>query len=297
MFPRLFNIPLLNIPIYTYSLMIIIGYLLASYISFINAKRLGLYSNDVLDFVFWALFSGIIGSRIMYVLIEWRKFFITSAWVKLNNFNFHIPSVFAFWEGGLVIWGGILGGIVAFLLFVYKRQINLYIFADILVLGIPLAQSLGRVGCFFAGCCWGKAYYHLNLSGNVVSNFPLCIQFPNHSLAYEFLFIKSNYLECKLMYESGLTLPLFPIQLCESVIMIVIFFILLYLYSSKKFHGKILFYYFILYSISRVFLEIFRGDLDRGFVINGIFSINQLISLLVLFIALYSIVIFKDNKI
>jgi phosphatidylglycerol:prolipoprotein diacylglycerol transferase len=99
------------------------------------------------------------------------------------------------------------------------------------------------------------------------------------------------------MYESGLTLPLFPIQLCESVIMIVIFFILLYLYSSKKFHGKILFYYFILYSISRVFLEIFRGDLDRGFVINGIFSINQLISLLVLFIALYSIVIFKDNKI
>ncbi len=281
MLPDLFTIPLLNLPIHTYGVMIVTGFLLALYVSFLQAKKLGCYSNDVLDFGFWALLGGILGSRIVYIMVEWRKFFITEPFIQVENLGFKIPSVLAFWQGGLVIWGGILGGFTAFLFFAYKRKIKMLVFADILILGLPMGQALGRIGCVAAGCCWGKPYYHLDTAGKIVSDLPLAMRFSPDSLAYDSLFTPSAGAEYKLMQSLGSTLPLFPTQLVESFATMVIFFILIRIYARKKFHGQVMFSYFILYSIFRSIIEMFRGDTVRGFIIENVLSTSQFISILV----------------
>lgn len=295
MLPNLFVIPIVNLSVYTYGIMMASGFLIAVYISFLQAKKFGCYSNDVLDFSFWVLLGGLLGARTLYIIIEWQNFFIINPWTQVANVK--IPSILAFWQGGLVIWGGLLGGFFTFLLFSYKRKIKTLIFADILILGLPLAQSLGRVGCIAAGCCWGKYCYYLDSIGKVATKLPLTIKFPPGSLAYEYISRACTIEEYELMKNLNSTLPLFPIQLIESFGLMVIFFILLNIYSNKKFHGKVMFSYFILYSAFRFFVEIFRGDIMRGFIFENLLSTSQFISILVFFPSILCLIILRYRSI
>lgn len=279
--PELFRIPLLNIPIHTYGVMIVIGFLIATYIVYRQCVQIGKYENDVLDFGFWALVGGMLGARVVFIMVEWRSFFIDSPFTPIGSTGISIPSVLAVWQGGLVFWGGIIGGFVAFVIFAKKRSLPVFHFADMLILGVPIGQMFGRLGCVAAGCCWGESHFHYDAAGKIVANLPVDLQFPPGSSAYYSLFQTASPEVQQYMADAGTTVPLFPSQLAEAAGTALLFFVLYFIARYKRFHGQVLLSYAILYSLLRSTLEVFRGDADRGFVIDGILSTSQFISVVV----------------
>lgn len=287
MLKELFHVPFLGLPIHTYGVLVVIGFLLALQVAYLQAKRLGRYADEVMDFAFWALVGGVLGARILYIVVEARDYFYEHPWVEVQQLGIHIPRLFALWEGGLVYWGGAIGGFVALLVYAQRHRISIPVFADLIVLGLPLGQAFGRLGCVAAGCCYGKPVYHLD-AGKVVSDLPFALRFPPDSLAYPSLFQSGTWEQKQLMLKLGSTLPLFPSQLAESFGCLLLFFILLWIAPRKWFHGQLLLCYAIGYSVMRFLLETLRGDAARGFV-SGILSTSQFISLSVVFLCIVAI--------
>lgn len=284
MLPELFRLPFVNLPIHSYGVMIVIGFLAGTYIGYRRCLRYGKYENDMLDFAFWALIGGIIGARIVFIAVEWRSYFIERPWTEISALGIKIPSVFALWQGGIVYWGAFLGGFVAFLLFAHKRKIDMLVFCDLVVVGLPMAQMFGRLGCIAAGCCWGHGVYHFDNVGKIVADLPIAMRFPPGSSVYGSLFQAGTEQVREFMMLNGTTVPLFPSQLAEAFGALCIFFILLWMSSRKWFHGQLLLAYVALYSVMRFILELYRGDVERGYVIDGLLSTSQFISLCVILV-------------
>ncbi len=286
MHPILFSLPFINQPIHTYGAMIVIGFLLALNVSKWSAKKLGLYETDVLDFGFWALIGGLVGARLVYIAVEWQDYFVQHPWTEIALLGVKIPSVLAFWQGGLVYWGAFLGGFLACAWFTQSRKLPKLLFFDIMVLGVPLAQAFGRLGCVSAGCCYGQALGSENSVG---------LRFPPGSAAYDTLMNTAPESMKTYMIEHAHTWPLFPSQLAESFGALIIFAILVWIASRKYFHGHVLLTYAVLYSVMRSCLELFRGDIERGYVIQGVLSTSQFISLCVVLVALVAAFVMRPS--
>lgn len=280
MHPVLFRIPGIDLPLHTYGVMIVSGFLLAMFVSYRHAQRIGELEDEVLDVAFWALVGGLVGARVVFILVNWRQYFVEQFWDPQYKF---LPSVLVVWKGGLVFYGAALGGLLAFLWFCKTRNMDLrktLKFADLIVLGLPLAHVFGRFGCIAAGCCWGDAMFHMD-AGVAVSDIPFAARFPEGSLAYGSLLQSSSPEVAALMKDTGHTVPLFPSQIAESIGESLVFLTLLFMRSRKWFHGQVVLMYFMLYPALRSVLEIFRGDAERGYVIDGVLSTSQFISILV----------------
>ncbi len=226
------------IPIRMYGLMIGIGFLLGIWLASRRAKKEGLNPDLILDMGVYLLLAAIIGSRALYVL------------TSLDEFAHNPLDVFAVWKGGLVFYGGVLGAVPVGIWYVRKHGLPVWKTADIMAPYIALGHAFGRLGCFFAGCCYGSP-----CSG------PLCITFNDaHSLA-----------------PRGV--PLFPSQLAESGGEFLIFALRLFLRRSKKFDGQLFWLYIIFYAVLRFSLEFFRGDADRGLYFGNAVSQSQIIAI------------------
>lgn len=296
MHPVLFRVPGADWPLHTYGVLIVIGFLLAMYVAHREAKRQGKWQEEILDFAFWALLGGMIGARIVFIAVNWREYFIDRPWDTVGGIP--IPAVLVVWKGGLVFYGAALGGLAAFLWYTRRhniRGVDRLAIADIMIVGVPLAHAFGRLGCVAAGCCWGDAAYHLDAAGNVVSDIPLAAYFPEGSLAYSSLIQSVDGDVAARMREMHTTMPLIPIQLMEAFGEACIFLILLVVRSRKWFHGQVLLTYGILYPILRTVNEMMRGDAERGYVIPGLLSTSQFISLLVAAASLATIIVLRKR--
>lgn len=229
--------------IFTYGLLVASGFFFAILLATHQAKKEGLDPQTILDLCFYILIASILGARILYVIVEY-EYFLTAP-----------LDVFKIWKGGLVYYGGlILGGLFAFY-FIGKRQLPMWKVMDILAPSIALGQGIGRWGCFFAGCCYGKK-----------TDLPWAITFSDPaSLA-------------------PLNVALHPTQVYLSLNALLIFAFLVWLRKRKSFDGQLLWAYGILYSIGRFVIEYFRGD-DRGFA--GILSTSQFIGIFALTLSVY----------
>jgi phosphatidylglycerol:prolipoprotein diacylglycerol transferase len=245
MHPILFEIPKFAfgswtvgpIPIRMYGLMIGIGFLFAVFLAARRARKEGMDPERIMDLGVYLLFAAIIGSRILYVL------------TNLREYTENPLDVFAVWKGGLVFYGGLLTAIPFGFWYVWKQKMPLWKIADIMAPSIALAHAFGRIGCFFAGCCYGA-----------VCNGPLCVTFHDaHSLA-------------------PLGVPLIPTQLLEAGGEFIIFGILTVLWRHRKFDGQLFWRYPIFYAVLRFVIEFFRGDTDRGLYFNGAISTSQIIA-------------------
>ena len=294
MHPILFRIPIVDWPLHTYGVLIVIGFLAAMYVAHREAKRQGRYADEVLDFAFWALLGGMIGARVVFIIVGWREYFIDHPIDHVAGIP--IPAVLVIWKGGLVFYGAALGGLLAFLWYTKKHGIvgvDRLFLADVLVVGLPLAHVFGRLGCISAGCCWGDAAAHLDAAGHVAQTFPIGLSFPDEALAYSSLIGTVDPEVAAWMREHHQTLPLIPIQLMESFGEGIIFLVLLFVRSRKWFHGQVLLTYGILYPILRSINETMRGDAERGYVIPNVLSTSQFISLLVAAASLIMIVVLR----
>ena len=236
--PILFSI--FGLEIKTYGTLIAIGILCALFYIMKQAERQNLNVQNALDITIYLVISGIIGARILYVIVDFRYY--------RND----LLSIFKVWEGGLVFYGGFLAALPVGYFLLKRKKMPPWKFIDIFATALPLGHAFGRIGCFFAGCCYGRE-----------TDVPWAVTFTNpESLAYPVL-----------------GLHIHPTQIYESIFNLIIFFILHLSLKKKKFDGQNAILYVILYGTARFFVEFFRGD-DRGFIAGNLFSTSQGVALI-----------------
>ena len=132
------------ITIYSYGMMIAIAFVFGIYLAKIEAARKNLDKNIVYDLAFYLIIGALVGARLYYL-----------AFFNPRSFIEEPLSIFRIWQGGLAIHGGILGGIIANILFAKRRKISFWRLADLVAPSLLLGQAIGRIGCFLNGCCYG----------------------------------------------------------------------------------------------------------------------------------------------
>ncbi len=142
MHPILFKYGFLTL--YTYGFFLALAFLSAIYIGSREAGRLGLPVAKFYDLCFWAVVGALVGSRVLYILLEPRPFLE------------HPLKIFAIWEGGLVFHGGVILALAAAFYYMRLHHLPWRPTLDALALGMPVGQFFGRIGCFMAGCCYGS---------------------------------------------------------------------------------------------------------------------------------------------
>lgn len=296
MLPELFRIPFLDLPVHTYGALYVLGLVAGLFVAHRQALLSRKYHNDVLDYGFWALVGALLGARVLFIVVGSHYYFVEQPFTAIPGIGISIPTIFALWKGGFVFWGGAVGGALALYIFCKKRGIPVAEMADYCAPGLAIGHAVGRLGCVAGGCCYGEAVYHLDAAGKVVADVPFALAFPPGSIAYSSLYSQASGETLALMQKIGTTLPLFPVQLVESLGNIAIFFILMFLIPMKRAHGQLTLLYFILYSIMRALTETLRGDTARGFVIDNFLSTSQFISLLMSTLALIVMVILSRKS-
>jgi len=191
-----------------------------------------------------AAFSGIIGSKLLMLLVDWREYLAEPRLI------FSTATL----QSGGVFSGGLLLAIVCTWWYMRREKIPFLTASDVFAPGVALGHALGRIGCLAAGCCYGRE-----------THVPWAVTFHN-SWAGEFS-------------GTPLNRPLHPTQLYEFVAELINFAFLYWLCKRKKFEGQIIALFMIVYGIERYVFEFFRGDPGRGEVLGGIMSGTQLIAL------------------
>ena len=233
------------IPIHTYGFLIAMGFLAAVATIKRLATRSGLDVERVLDLTFWSLLVGFAGARLLFVI------------TRFSTFAADPISVFKVWEGGLVFFGGPLACLPFMVWYMRKHRLPFWKTMDALGPGLVIAHAIGRLGCLAAGCCYGKptgTSFGIKLYSDLV----------DHSLQ---------------------GIPLHPTQLYESVSLMILYLGLLRIFRTKSFDGQVALTYFMVYPVIRSIVEVFRGDLIRGFVIEDVLSTSQFISLLMFIVS------------
>ena len=235
------------VTIYAYGLMIAIGILSAYLTVEYRAKRKGMEYELVFNLTVWCALGGILGAKLLYL--------ITQIPAIISD-----PKVLLDINEGFVVYGGIIGGIFAGYLFCRRHKLKFLTYFDLVMPSIALAQGFGRIGCTFAGCCYGI----------------------ETDSAFSIVFHNSKYA------VNGV--HLIPTQPISSFLDFLNFIALVLISRRTKADGQVAGFYLIFYSVGRFILEFFRGDLVRGSV--GSISTSQFISIF-LFIAGLTIVIVR----
>lgn len=207
------------IRLYSYGLLVAIGVLSAVLLLRRNAKRISIDPNVILDLAIVTVTSGFIGARIFYVLQYW-DYFIASP-----------LEIVKIWEGGIVLYGGLVGGLLGFLIFIKVKRLPFVALLDLFVPALALAQGFGRIGCFLNGCCFG-----------LPTALPWGVSFP----------------------FSGH--PVHPTQLYEAVFCFALAALLFFLWQRRPRTGTVAASYFILYPTGRFLFEFVRGDQAKFFL-------------------------------
>jgi phosphatidylglycerol:prolipoprotein diacylglycerol transferase len=268
-----------GVPIHTYGVMLATGFISAVTVSGALARREwrgaeGSRKRDqIMDLAFWVLAAGIVGSRLLFILVNWKQYAAN-------------PSDVFSLSGGLVFYGGLLGAMIAAFVFARMHQIDFLRLGDVAIPTVSLGQAFGRLGCFSAGCCWGDvaredflfgahfpgAGVAKNLFGQLSHAASLAAQSqatdqrwvlpPTGEIFHQK--VDGAVRISEWVAQHGHTLPVHPTQLYESIGQLAIFGALLALQRYRRFHGQILGMWLMAYAVLRSLVEVFRGDVERG---------------------------------
>jgi phosphatidylglycerol---prolipoprotein diacylglyceryl transferase len=158
-----------GLPIRGYGAMLLAGVLAGVGLAVRRACRAGLDQEIILSLAFWMFLAGIIGARLFYVIEYWRHYFCMPGEDRLRPLGEIVKNVLNVTEGGLVVYGALVGGMGAFLVFIWQNRLPGLALADLIAPSMVLGLALGRVGCFLNGCCYG---------GPSDWQWPLAVTFP-----------------------------------------------------------------------------------------------------------------------
>lgn len=240
-----------NKDIYWYGIIITLGIVLALFLAWKNRDKQKIKWDDVTDFVLFAIPIGIICARLYYVVFKWEYY------------SQNLAEIFQVWNGGLAIYGGVIGGILTAIIFCKVKKINFLELCDYCAPYLALCQSIGR---------WGN-FVNREAYGQITNSFLKMGIFD--SSTNEYIFVQ-------------------PTFLYESICTFIIFLILMKINKNKKFSGQSFYLYMILYGIARAFIEGLRSDS----LYIGDIRVSQLLSLLfsTIFAIIYIFNIKKSKK-
>lgn len=238
MHPVLFEIG--GITVYSYGFMIALGVIGGvAYMFYQGRKDVGLTFDQANTLFLLIFIAAFVGGKV-FLLFENPSLYLGNPGKLLTG-------------RGFVFYGSFLFAVPTMLWFFRKHKLNTYKMLDVMAVVTCIVHMFGRLGCFMAGCCYGKP-----TAG------PLGVTFTDE------------------VCQAPLNTPLVPTQLLEAGYIFLVMILLLIIKSGfQKFYGQLFLLYLILYAIGRSVLEIFRGDVSRGFIIEGYLSHSQFIALII----------------
>src|SRR5712692_1847648 len=249
MYPRLFELG--PITVYTYGVLRAAAYLLGLQLAMVRAQARGLDSVRVLDLGIYIIISALVGAKLLLLVTDFR------------TFSANPRELLTLARSGGVFYGGLILAVAVALIYIRRIGLPLWTTCDVFAPGIALGHVIGRFGCLFAGCCYGRP-----------TTLPWGITFRDP-------FAAAN-------VGTPLNVPLHPTQLYEAGVEGLILAVLLTTErKGRPFSGRTFWLYMLLYAISRFIIEFYRGD-ERGTV--GMFSTSQFISLLLAPLAIVMLV-------
>jgi phosphatidylglycerol:prolipoprotein diacylglycerol transferase len=204
-----------------YGVMMALAFIAGLWTASRRGLREGIAAEKILDIGPWLIVGTIIGARALHVGTYWREEFAGGPWWE----------IFAVWKGGLVFYGGLIGSSLATILYARFKKIPLWKLADVLAPSIPLGYVFGRIGCFLNGCCYGRD-----------CALPWAVTYPQGNM------------------NGAPTHPVHPSQLYDSILSLILYLFLAWLYRRKKFDGQVFATYLLCYAVTRSIVESFRGD-------------------------------------
>ena len=228
-----------NLPVTWYGLLVMTGFVAGLWTASRRGLLCGVSPQQVWDAGTWLIIATIVGARTLYVASYWNEEFAGRPWV----------DVFKVYQGGLVFYGGLIGCVVATIIFTRVQKIPLWRFADVLAPSISLGYVFGRIGCLMNGCCFGRA-----------CDVPWAVHYPadHHT------------------HGAGVH----PTQVYDSLLNLLFYLALAWLFRRKKFDGQIFALWLMGYAMLRSLVESYRGDYPVRYL-GGVFTPAQLISLAV----------------
>ena len=255
MYPRLLELG--PVTVYTYGVLLAAAYLLGLKLAMVRAKTRGLDEARVLDLGIYIIISALIGAKLLLLVTDYQ------------TFKNDPRELLTLARSGGVFYGGLILAVVVALWYIGRVGLPLWTTCDVFAPGIALGHVIGRFGCLFAGCCYGKP-----------TTMPWGITFTDP-------FAAAN-------VGTPLDRPLHPTQLYEAgAELLILVFLLTTERKGRPFAGRTFWFYMLLYAVSRYIIEIFRGD-ERGTV--GIFSTSQFISLILAPLAIVMLIYLARRK-
>ena len=241
MHPILFNFG--GIPIYTYGVLVAAGVLVSLWYGRRQAPRAGVDPDKLWNMGIYFVLVALIVAKIWLVLSAWDYYLANPR---------EIFSLATFQSGG-TFYGGLVGGVLTILLYTHFQKMPLLPTLDTCAAALPIGHAIGRMGCFFAGCCYGKP-----------TTAPWGVTFTNPTAAR--------------LAGTPLGVHLHPTQLYEASLEFLNFLFLMWLGKRQRFVGQIFGAYLMLYGTERGILEFFRGDPGRSMMFHNSVSLMQLVS-------------------
>lgn len=231
------------ITVYTYGVLVAAGAILGLLYARRQAARAGLPPRQIWNLGIYTIFGSLLVSKVWLVFSNWRFFAANRS---------EIFSLTMFQSAG-TFYGGLLGAILTIYLYASFTRLPVLPVLDIAAAALPLSHAIGRLGCFAAGCCFGKP-----------TGLPWGVTFTDESAAQ--------------LSGTPLHTALHPTQLYEATAEFLNFFFLVWLGARQTFRGEILGAYFILYGVERGIIEFFRGDPGRTMLFHDTISLMQVVS-------------------
>ena len=229
-------------PVYTYGVMLAAAYLLGLQFALVRARARGLDPNRVMDLGIWIIVSALVGAKLLLLVVEW------------DTYTRSPSDLLTLVRSAGVFYGGLILSVAVAVWYLWRHRLPIWSVADAFAPGIALGHVVGRLGCFFAGCCFGR---------------PTTVAW---AVTFDSEYAARN-------VGTPLNVPLHPTQLYEAGAELLILGVLLLLERrGRPFPGRTFWGYMLFYGISRFVIEFYRGD-PRGAV--SMFSTSQVISLLI----------------
>ncbi len=222
----------------TYALLNVVAYLVGVSIASRLGRRVGVPPKRMVDLTFWLLLAAIVGARIGY-LIEQAPTYLDLCLDDTLPLIARPPicdDLWRPWHGGFVFYGGLILAVPTVALLVRRYKLRFWPTADAIGPALAAAHAIGRLGCFFGGCCYGE-----------VCHVPWAVRFPVDSLAGP--------------------LARHPTQLYESGAEALIALLLWRMFAKRRFDGQVFLSYLAMYGVARFVIEMFRGDPQRGYAV------------------------------
>lgn len=233
--------------IHTYGVLVAIGFMAGLAVAGWRARSEGIQAEQISDLGVWLIIAGMLGGKLFHVIFFWNDFI--AGW--------HADGIRSLREG-FVFYGGFIFATLTAVVYTRVKRLPLVKLADIFAPSIALGHAFGRMGCFFNGCCYGKA-----------CSFPWAVTFPPpHVMA---------------------GIPVHPTEIYEALGNLAIFGGLSLFYRHKRFDGQVWWLYVLSYGMLRLLVEFFRGDYDTFYF--GVLTIGQIVAITMIAVASLAMVL------